>query len=368
MKYLRRAAACLAAALCLGGCQQGPVEPSEADPAKFSVGAVFSQEEDDCHAALAQAVTAALEDTGMQLTAQASDGLQVKQNYQIQQMLQAGLDALAVNLQERSSADQVIALAQEEEVPVVFFGAQPLDGQLESWENAYYVGTDLAEAGRLSGEALAQLWQQNTSQLDTDADGVLSLAILRGRAGDKDSVLYAQGVIEALEEAGVSYQLLENQAVDWDRNAAAKAADDLVDEYGASLEAVFCGSDDIALGAAQTLEAYGYFETENGMPTPVFGVGSLPEAQDAVRAGRLYATVDCRYEEIGDAVAELCFLAACGYPGGGEYLNYTLEGQSLFLTPQLMTQEELGELEEETPAGQSDIAGESDTAGESDLV
>lgn len=83
----------------------------------------------------------------VQLLMNDSQNDQSKQNDQIDVLLAKGVKALAINLVDPAAAGTVIDKARGQNVPVVFFNKEPSRKALDSYDKAYYVGTDSKESG-----------------------------------------------------------------------------------------------------------------------------------------------------------------------------------------------------------------------------
>ncbi len=78
----------------------------------------------------------------VQLLMNDSQNDQSKQNDQIDVLLAKGVKALAINLVDPAAAGTVIEKARGQNVPVVFFNKEPSRKALDSYDKAYYVGTE----------------------------------------------------------------------------------------------------------------------------------------------------------------------------------------------------------------------------------
>ncbi|MCV4784134.1 substrate-binding domain-containing protein, partial [Escherichia coli] len=86
---------------------------------------------------------------------------QSKQNDQIDVLLAKGVKALAINLVDPAAAGTVIEKARGQNIPVVFFNKEPSRKALDSYDKAYYVGTDSKESGIIQGDLIAKHWKAN---------------------------------------------------------------------------------------------------------------------------------------------------------------------------------------------------------------
>ena len=109
------------------------------------------------------------------MTVREAAGSQRTQDDQVKEMLDAGCNVLCVNLVDRASASEIIDLAREKDVPVIFFNREPVAEDLRQWEKLYYVGADARQSGSLQGELAADLIWENV-QIDRNRDGKIPVS------------------------------------------------------------------------------------------------------------------------------------------------------------------------------------------------
>ncbi|MCL7705434.1 galactose/glucose ABC transporter substrate-binding protein MglB, partial [Enterobacter kobei] len=118
----------------------------------------------------------------VQLLMNDSQNDQSKQNDQIDVLLAKGVKALAINLVDPAAAGTVIEKARGQNVPIVFFNKEPSRKALDSYDKAYYVGTDSKESGIIQGDLIAKHWAANPNW-DLNKDGQIQFVLLKGEPG-----------------------------------------------------------------------------------------------------------------------------------------------------------------------------------------
>ncbi len=221
----------------------------------------------------------------VQLLMNDSQNDQSKQNDQIDVLLAKGVKSLAINLVDPAAAGTVIEKARGQNVPIVFFNKEPSRKALDSYDKAYYVGTDSKESGIIQGDLIAKHWAANPAW-DLNKDGQIQFVLLKGEPGHPDAEARTTYVIKELNDKGVKTQQLQLDTAMWDTAMAKDKMDAWLSGPNANkIEVVIANNDAMAMGAAEALKAH------NKSSIPVFGVDALPEALALVKSGALAGTV-----------------------------------------------------------------------------
>ncbi|MDE6980937.1 MAG: substrate-binding domain-containing protein, partial [Lachnospiraceae bacterium] len=82
-----------------------------------------------------------MEQEGFEITITVRDaaGSQKTQDDQVKELLDAGCNVLCVNLVDRADPSEIIDLARENDVPIIFFNREPVAGDMMQWDGLYYV-------------------------------------------------------------------------------------------------------------------------------------------------------------------------------------------------------------------------------------
>ena len=120
-----------------------------------------------------------LKDDSFQAAVTVRDGAgsQKIQNDQVEELINAGCDILCVNLVDRADPSEIIDLARENEVPIIFFNREPVAEDMLQWEKLYYVGADAKQSGIMQGELAADAIKENP-QIDRNKDGKIQYVVL----------------------------------------------------------------------------------------------------------------------------------------------------------------------------------------------
>jgi len=236
---------------------------------------------------------------------------QSKQNDQIDVLISKGVKALAINLVDPAAAPVVIEKAKENNIPIVFYNKEPTKEALDSYDKAYYVGTDSKEAGIIQGDIIAKHWKAHP-EWDLNKDGVIDYVLLKGEPGHPDAEARTTYVAKTLSENHkIETNALNMDTAMWDTAMAKDKTDAwLSGPNGEKIEVVIANNDGMAMGAVEALKAHG------NTKTPVFGVDALPEALAMIKSGAMAGTVLNDASNQAKATFDLTKNLAEGKPAG----------------------------------------------------
>ena len=256
------------------------------------------------------------EDLEMMMSIREAAGIQKTQNDQVKELLDAGCNVLCVNLVDRADPSEIIDLAREREVPIIFFNREPVAEDLQQWENLYYVGADARQSGVLQGELAAERIRTDKN-IDRNKDGKIQYVVLEGEAGHQDAIIRTENAVETLKAQGIELEKLSYQIANWNRAQAENRMEQMLSEYQNQIELVLANNDDMALGAIDAYEKRNY--TESALPV-FFGIDGTDPGLEAVVNGKLAGTVYNDKEGQAEAIVRLA--AALVTEEGMETIQY----------------------------------------------
>ena len=249
------------------------------------------------------------EDVEMMMSIREAGGVQRTQNDQVKELIDAGCNVLCVNLVDRADPSEIIDLAREREVPIIFFNREPVAEDLQQWENLYYVGADARQSG-----------------------------VLEGEAGHQDAIIRTENAVETLKAQGIELEKLSYQIANWNRAQAENRMEQMLSEYQNQIELVLANNDDMALGAIDAYEKRNY--TESALPV-FFGIDGTDPGLEAVVNGKLAGTVYNDKEGQAEAIVRLA--AALVTEEGMEIMEF--EKDKYIYTPYFpVTEENVGDV------------------------
>ena len=276
-------------ALLFGGCNE-----KEA-PQKLRVGVTYYDQNDTYLNELIGLFKESLKEIEsdkleVSVTIRDAAGVQKNQNDQVEELIDEGCNILCVNLVDRADPSEIIDLARESEVPIIFFNREPVAEDLRQWEKLYYVGADAFESGQLQGEILVEQCNQDFASIDKNGDGILQYVMLEGEAGHNDSMVRSMSVINKITESGYTVEKLADEIANWNRDQASNKITPFLNSYGDEIEVILANNDDMALGAADALKARGIDSQSDNWPV-ILGVDGTDVGLKAVEKGELLGTV-----------------------------------------------------------------------------
>ena len=336
-QILRGAAVFLAGAGILAGC--GKTAPGE--DGKIYVGVTYYNQTDTYLGELLNCLKKEWkeresEKVDITVTVREAAGSQRTQDDQVKEMLDAGCNVLCVNLVDRASASEIIDLAREKDVPVIFFNREPVAEDLRQWEKLYYVGADARQSGSLQGELAADLIWENV-QIDRNRDGKIQYVVLEGEPGHQDTIIRTENAVDTMKSKGIELEKLSYGIANWNRVQAQNRMEQMIGQHQNDIELVLANNDAMALGAIDAYKKLNYTEST----LPVFlGIDGTAEGLQAVSEGSMYATEYNDKEKQAEVIAELAVSLSLGQGAGDLELE---NGKSIYLPYRKVTRENVSE-------------------------
>ena len=268
----------------------------------------------------------ALEDRGIGYQDYDGNGNQTTQTEQIRTAITKGARALLVNIVNTGSddaANEIVGLARDAGIPLIFFNREVSDTVIKGYDNCVFVGTSAIESGILQGEMIGEYLLKNYNAVDLNKDGVISYIQFKGEEGNNEAIYRTQYSVikanEALNGAGKpSLRFYDpansnNYHVDQNGQWSAAAANEYMTTALAShstannnmIELVICNNDSMAEGAISALKTAGYNNGGSSVSIPVFGVDATEAAKTLIREGAMAGTVEQDAKGMADALALL---------------------------------------------------------------
>lgn len=274
------------------------------------------------------------EEKKISVTIQGAGGSQRTQDDQVKELIDGWCNVLCVNLVDRTDPSEIIDLAREKQVPIIFFNREPVAEDMAQWEQLYYVGAKAEESGTMQGEMAAEAIKANP-QVDRNKDGKIQYVVLEGEPGHQDTIIRTENAVESLKAEGIELEKLSYGLANWNRAQAENRMSQMISQYQTKIELVLANNDEMALGAMDAYEKLNY--TESTLPL-FFGIDGTKVGLEAVRDSRLSGTVYNDKEGQAKAMAKLVEALVTG--SGMEDMDF--ENQKyLYLPYAKVTEEQL---------------------------
>ncbi len=250
------------------------------------------------------------EDKGCEVAMQfrGAGGSQRTQNDQVKELIDAGCNVLCVNLVDRADPSEIIDLARENDVPVIFFNREPVAEDMMQWDRLYYVGALAGQSGTMQGELAVELIRSDAG-IDRDRDGKIQYVVLEGEPGHQDAIIRTENAVDTLKRNGIEVEKLSYGIANWNRAQAQNQMLQMISQHQNQIELVLANNDDMALGAIDAYEKLNY--TESALPV-FLGIDGTDVGLEAVREEKMAGTVFNDKEGQAKAMMELAAALVTG--------------------------------------------------------
>jgi ABC-type sugar transport system, periplasmic component len=245
----------------------------KADAAK-KIGFAQCNMNDTFQTYVVDAATAKAKELGYSLVVQDAQEDVVKQQDQVNTMIEQGYDAIMVVPVDTSAMGPITDAVTKAGIPLIYVNRNPF-GTEQPPQGVYYVGSQEVIAGQLQAEQLVKLLGDNPKG---------GVGILEGILSNEGAVKRTEGNETTLAKYP-DIKILAKEAGDWQSDKGMSITENWITAYGKNLTAVLANNDNMAIGALQALEAAGRDDVI------VMGVDAIPDALNLVKEGKLDATV-----------------------------------------------------------------------------
>ena len=276
----------LALAAVSGSCNRTP----PADNSKKTVALVLKTLNHPFFVDMRRGAQEAADRLGVTLQVQAAEReIDVDKQMQIvENMLQTGIDVLAITPSGSREIVSALVKASKANVPIVIVDTR-LDAAAAAAAGVKpqtFIGSDNYEGGKLAGEYVV-----------SSSGGKARVGILEGIPGHETGDSRLRGFRDAVAKApGIT--IVASQPANWERDQGFNVFQNMLQAHR-DIDTVFAASDLMALGAIEAIAAAG----RTGK-IRVVGFDALDDAKKAVEAGTMAATVAQFPYDMGKAAVE----------------------------------------------------------------
>jgi ribose transport system substrate-binding protein len=186
---------------------------------------------------------------------------------QVDQYINAGVDAIIVVPVQADSLQPQVAAAKAASIPIV-----PVNAELNSTDIAGNVQPDDVAAGEAEMQMMADA-----------LGGKGNIVVLQGPLGQSGELYRTEGIENVLKNYP-DIKVLAKDTANWKRDEAVNKVKNWISAFGSDLNGVVSENDDMGLGALQALK-------EAGMTIPVVGIDGIEDGLNAVKNGEFIGTM-----------------------------------------------------------------------------
>jgi ABC-type sugar transport system substrate-binding protein len=213
---------------------------------------------------------------GVKLIFRDAQNKEAQQLADVANFIKQNVDMIIINPTNTESITPVVEMANTKNIPVI-----TVDRKSSGGEIICHIESDNLEGGRMAARVLAQLLKGKGSVIEIEGIPGTSAAHERGMGFNQELRKYPEITVVARE------------AANFDRQEAQEVMQGLL-KKDTEFDAVFAHNDNMILGVIDALE-----EMNVHSPRVLIGFDAIPEAVQAVKQGRLTATIAQKPETMG---------------------------------------------------------------------
>ncbi|WP_077831869.1 galactose ABC transporter substrate-binding protein, partial [Clostridium beijerinckii] len=217
------------------------------------------------------------------------------QNETIDSISKNDFDLILANLADVSEnfVEDIIFKVKSKNIPIVFLDVDPkvVSKVSKYYDKAAFILANSDLAGTVQGKILVNLWNTNKSALDKNNDNVLQYILLHGEADNPVAIDRTKYAISTINNSGINTEQLAFVNANWLKTLSKDSIESLFFRYDDKIEAIISNNDDMAIGAVEALQKYGYNKGEKSKNIAIVGIDGIPEAKSLIDKGFMTGTV-----------------------------------------------------------------------------
>lgn len=255
----------------LAGCgNQETANPTQTSPAnkKIKIGLSMNTLNNPFFVAVKEGAEARAKELGAELIvtdAQNNVGTQLKD---VESMIQQKPDVIILDPADSDAIVAAVESANKAKIPVL-----TIDRKSNGGEVVAHIGFDAVEAGKLAGEWLTK--ELNGQGNVVEITGIMGTNVAQDRSKGFNEVIKKYSGIKVVAK----------QTANFDRGEALKVMENIL-QANPKIDGVYAANDEMAIGAAQAIEAAGLIGK-----VKIVGTDDIDPMKELIRAGKVQATV-----------------------------------------------------------------------------
>lgn len=254
----------------LSACGEETITVTEngSDEKSYKVGLAMNTLNNPFFVDLKEGAEKTANDEGLKLVVSDSQGDPGKQMSDVENLLQQNIDLLILNPVDSDAAKQAVVLANGQGVPVI-----TVDRQASGGDVVAHIGFDALRSGTISATYLDEVLGGEGNVVEIQ--GILGTNVGRDRSqGFNDYMGDVEGI-----------NIIAKQSANFDRGEALSVMEDIL-QANPKIDAVYAANDEMVMGALSAIESAGRLDE-----IKIIGTDAIDPALDAIREGRLSATI-----------------------------------------------------------------------------
>jgi methyl-galactoside transport system substrate-binding protein len=183
--------------------------------------------------------------------------------------------------------------AKQHNIPLILMNISPEIAEKVSqyYDKVAFLLMSPQSAGTAEGQIIADMWNNDKSLIDKNGDGILQYILIKGKSNEIIVEDRANSAISAINNSGIKTEELQTVYSDWTREVSQNAIENIFLRYGNRIEAIIAVTDEMAIGAIEALQEYGYNTGDKSKYIPVVGIAGIPDAKELIDKGLMAGTV-----------------------------------------------------------------------------
>ena len=252
--------------------------------------------------------------------------------------------ALMVNPVDAQNGEAVLRAARKANVPVIFFNRRPSQGALDTYNKAWYVGSNPELSGLYQAQILTD-YLENNINWDKNGNGKLDYLLIKGERNHADTQGRSAAFREGMRAAGYELNALDVAYADFSYARAVRYLQNYLAGHDiGEIEAVVCNNDAMALGIIDELQHRGYNEGDGSRYIPVVGIDATEKALNSVKDGSMVGTVYNNAPAVARTVVRLTSLLTRGEEVNVKSLGMPVSGRQVMVPYVKVTLANVGSL------------------------
>jgi methyl-galactoside transport system substrate-binding protein len=174
---------------------------------------------------------------------------------------------------------------------ILFFPTtDSLKNLVKTYPASVIIVGDTEQGGSLEGKILADEWKSQKNILDKNKDDTIQYIMLKGPSNNILTIGRSKYPVSALNDFGIKTESLFSTFCNWQRDCAKTTIESQFLTFNGKIEAIISNNDNMAIGAVEALQKYGFNKGDSSKYIPVVGIGGVPEAKKLIDQGFMTGT------------------------------------------------------------------------------